>query len=88
MNATDFVFLLLLGALALGLVRLVKGPSLADRVIALDLIAMVFAGMLAAFAVRMDQSVYLDVLLVLTGVVFLGTVVFARYLSRRGADDD
>jgi multicomponent Na+:H+ antiporter subunit F len=88
MSLTDLVFFFLLTALALGMVRLVKGPTLADRVVSLDLIAMVFAGMLATFAVRMGQAVYLDALLVLTGVVFLGTVIFARYLDRGGASHD
>ena len=88
MNFTGIVFFFLATALALGLARMVKGPTIADRVVALDLIAMVFAGFLATFSVQMEQSVYLDVLLVFTGVVFLGTVIFARYMERQDTRND
>ena len=88
MSFTGIVFIILEVALALGLVRLIKGPTLPDRVVALDLIGMVFAGFLATFSVQMEQPVYLDALLVFTGVVFLGTAIFARYLERQGTDND
>ncbi len=88
MSFTGIVFIILEVALALGLVRLIKGPNLPDRVVALDLIGMVFAGFLATFSVQMEQPVYLDALLVFTGVVFLGTVIFARYLERQGTNND
>ncbi len=82
------VFILLVAALALAFVRFARGPSLPDRVIALDLIAMTIAGMIAATAVAMRQPALLDALVVLAIVVFFGGVVFARYLERRGTDDD
>ena len=82
MDPTTPVFVILVTALACGLVRLVKGPTLPDRVVALDLIAMVFAGMVAARSIRMGQIIYLDVLLVFAAVFFFGTAVFARYVGR------
>ncbi len=74
-------------ALFLALVRLVLGPTLPDRVVALDLIGVLAVGGIAVYAVASDQSVLLDSATVLALVGFLGTVGFARYLERRGRDE-
>jgi multicomponent Na+:H+ antiporter subunit F len=73
---------LLLAALVLTFTRLVRGPSIPDRVVALDAIAGVSVGILAALAVVLDQPVFLDVAVVVALVSFVGTVAFAQYLSR------
>ncbi len=71
-----------LGAgLVLGMIRLVKGPSLADRVVALDLIAYLSIGFMAAHAVDTGQAAFLDVAVALALFVFLGTVIFGRYIE-------
>ncbi|NJN96393.1 MAG: cation:proton antiporter [Anaerolineales bacterium] len=77
------VSLLLLGALGLALIRLLRGPSLPDRVVALDLISAIGVSLVAAYAMAMDQPVFLDVTVVLALISFLGTVAFAYYLERR-----
>ena len=77
---------LLLAAAALATVRLLRGPSLPDRVVALDLLAVISIGLLAAFAIGVGQPVFLDLVLALGGLAFLGTVAFARYIERRGID--
>jgi multicomponent Na+:H+ antiporter subunit F len=74
-------------ALLLTFVRLVRGPTLPDRVVALDLMGVLAVGMIAAYAVLTDQPVLLDAATVLALVGFLGTVAFARYLKRRGRDE-
>ena len=73
-------------AMFLTFVRLVRGPTLPDRVVALDLMGVLAVGMLAAYAVAADQPVLLDPAAVVALVGFLGTVAFARYLERRGRD--
>jgi len=70
-------------ALVLAFVRLVRGPTLSDRVIALDLTGTVGMGMIAVYAIARDLPVLLDVAIVLALISFLGTVAFARYLERR-----
>ncbi|MEW6299668.1 MAG: cation:proton antiporter [Thermodesulfobacteriota bacterium] len=70
-------------AIVLAFVRLVRGPSLPDRVAALDLIATLGVGMMAVYAIATDQPVFLDVAIVLALISFLGTVAFAYYLERR-----
>jgi multicomponent Na+:H+ antiporter subunit F len=73
--------------LALAFARLVRGPSLADRVVALDLIGTLAVGMIAAFDIATEQPVLLDAATVVALVAFLGTVAFARYVERRPRDD-
>lgn len=69
-------------AVVLTFVRLARGPSLPDRVIAFDLLATLGIGILAAYAMATGQAAFLDVGLVLALVSFLGTVAFAHYLER------
>lgn len=81
--ATWAVLALLSLALFMALVRLVRGPLLPDRVIALDLTVAAFLGVSVVFAIRTGQAVYLDVAIVLTVISFLSTVAFALYLEKR-----
>lgn len=69
-------------AMALALVRLVIGPSLADRVAALDLIALIGIASMAAAAIAFDASGFLDVALLVALIGFLGTAAFAHYIER------
>ena len=71
-------------AVVLAFVRLLLGPSLPDRVVALDLLTSLLIGLLVALAVYDDEAVLMDVALVLALVAFLGTVAFARYVEIRG----
>lgn len=75
---------LCLGLVA-GFIRLIRGPSLPDRVIAFDLMVSILVGMLALFSIHTHETVYLDVALVLGLISFLGTVMFSKYLTRRGS---
>lgn len=83
----DVGFVMLSLALLMAFVRLVVGPSLPDRVIALDLIAVLAVGVIVAFSVRSGQAIYVEVAVVMGLVAFLGTVAFARYLERRAHDE-
>ena len=76
------VLLAVAGACFFG--RVVWGPSLADRIVALDglVVTIVCAVLLASAARKTDQ--YLDVAVVVAFVGFVGTVAGARYVERRG----
>jgi multicomponent Na+:H+ antiporter subunit F len=78
------LFGLLVMAMLLTVIRLVIGPSLPMRVVALDLMSSLSVGFIAVYAVVTNQSVYLDVALVLALVTFLGTVAFAYYIEKGG----
>jgi multicomponent Na+:H+ antiporter subunit F len=68
-------------SLVLAVTRLVRGPSLPDRVIALDLIAYQAIALMLMYAIATDKSYFLEVGLVLGLIAFLGTVAFARYIE-------
>ncbi len=63
-------------------VRLLKGPSLPDRVISLDLISSIAIAITVIFAVHYNESVFMDVAVITALISFLGTVGFARYLEK------
>ena len=83
-TAASIAFDILVLALILAFIRLVRGPSLPDRVVALELCGTVMVGMIAVHAIMTEQSVLLDVAIALALVSFLGTVAFARYIQRGG----
>ncbi|GAB4121668.1 MAG: hypothetical protein Kow001_20060 [Acidobacteriota bacterium] len=83
-----FIFLLLGISILLTVLRLLRGPSLPDRVMALDLLGMVVAGIILVAAATYGQPGLLDIVLVFAVVGFFGTVAFARYLEVRRLDDD
>ena len=71
-----------------GCIRLVLGPSLADRVVALDLVTILLIAVAALLALKTGEAVYLDLGLALALVGFLATVAFARYAERRPERQD
>jgi multicomponent Na+:H+ antiporter subunit F len=71
-------------AVLIAFVRLVHGPDLANRVVAVDLLSALGVGIAGAAAVVSGDAVYLDVALVLALITFLGTVAFARYAEQGG----
>jgi multicomponent Na+:H+ antiporter subunit F len=78
------LFALLALAAALAMVRLLRGPSVPDRVVALDLLAAIGAGTCALTAVVSSKTVFLDVAMLLALISFVGTVAFARFVEWRG----
>lgn len=68
--------------------RLVQGPSLPDRVVALDLLSSMGIVIMSTYAVATNQPLFLDVALVVALVSFLGTVAFAFYMSQRNYHRD
>jgi len=62
--------------------RLLVGPSLSDRVVALDMLSFIAVGVIAVYTIATGSAVMLDAALVLALVAFLGTVAFARFVER------
>ncbi len=86
-QTTEFVAImaltLLMLTVALAFIRLSKGPSLPDRVVALDLLTTVGIAVAAVYAIIEDQPVLLDVATVLALISFLGTIAFAYFVDLR-----
>lgn len=68
-------------AFLLALVRFVKGPTAADRVVAFDVLTIVSVTAIVLVAWLEDRVIYLDVALVYALLSFLGVIVIARYLE-------
>lgn len=82
--AVNIVLIVMTVSLLLAFARLFLGPSLPDRVVALDLIAAITVGIFATYSIVTEQPVFIDAAIVLALIIFLGTVALARYTERRG----
>ncbi len=69
-------------ALMLALYRFMKGPSVADRVVAFDVLTIIAVTAIVQIAYAEGRGIYLDVALVYALLSFLGVIVVARYLER------
>ena len=81
------IFGLAVGML-LALYRMMKGPHLADRAIAGDLLALLVVGLGVLLAVDQRRAVSLDAALLVAIVGFAATVAFAQYLGGLQVDDE
>lgn len=68
----------------LALIRVVRGPTLPDRVVALDLIGTLISGFVVVSAAATGLSYFLDVAIVIALLSFVGTVAYARYVETIG----
>ncbi len=82
--STTGVMFLLWTAIVLAMYRLIRGPSLPDRVVALDLIAILMVGVIVIHAITTDQPVFLRAAIVVGLVAYLGTIAFAYFIEKRG----
>lgn len=76
------VGILVLGIL-LCLYRMIKGPHLADRVLAGDTVAMLVAGLVVMLAIKYDTALFYDAALVVAILGFVSTVAFAQYIGAK-----
>lgn len=81
---TNLAFALLGFAVVATLVRIVRGPSLADRILGLDTLTVLGIAVIGVFAVRTGLYLYVDIAVALGLVGFVSTAAFARYLLARG----
>lgn len=81
--SVDAGFVMVMVAVALGFIRLIKGPSLADRVVALDLMTVLIVAFCGLYAMLSGVQAFLDVAIVLALIGFLATVAFARFIERK-----
>ena len=69
-------------AACLTFIRLLKGPTLPDRVVAIDLIGVLMVCILVVTAASTKQQAFLDVAMVVALISFVGTVAYSRYIER------
>jgi multicomponent Na+:H+ antiporter subunit F len=90
MSLTSILLYIILPVLSLSMVlifiRVIKGPGLMDRVVALDLLVIVGIGFISSYAILFDKKYMIDVTLILALIAFLSTVAFT-YIYEKGGDE-
>lgn len=74
--------------LLLTFVRVVRGPTLPDRVMALELFSTTVVGLVGVYAIQSGVPSFLDAAIVIALMGFLAAIGFARFLERGGPRDD
>jgi multicomponent Na+:H+ antiporter subunit F len=87
-HATTAAIGILIVAMLLTILRLVRGPTLPDRILALDLLTTLDIGFIAAIAMRTGFSLYIDIAISIGLLGFLSTIAFARYVLRQAEKPD
>jgi multicomponent Na+:H+ antiporter subunit F len=62
--------------------RLIIGPSVPDRVVALDSLGVALIAMIGLISILSDTSFFLDIILLLAILAFIGTVAFSKFLEK------
>lgn len=75
---------ILIASILLILIRLYKGPSLHDRVIAIDLLAFTALGITLLVMIITGKQEYMDVVIIISLVIFIATIAIAKYLTKGG----
>lgn len=88
----DHAVTLTLGILCLSFLvtvyRIIKGPTLPDRILGLDMLVAIAIGFIAVIGMKTGYTLYIDVAIALGLVGFLATVAFARFVLSRGKTED
>ncbi len=74
--------LLILLSFLITLIRLLKGPSVADRAVAIDTMTIAGISLIVLLAAMLKRIIYIDVAIVYAIISFVGIVVIARYIER------
>jgi len=73
-------------SLLLPLYRILRGPSLADRVVALDQIGMIVVGIILCDSIFSNDSMLLDVVLIISFMLVFGSIIIAHYLHKKQSE--
>lgn len=77
------VFSLIAIGILFSLIRLIKGPTVFDRVVGVDTANIIITGAIVFIAHLFENSLYLDIAIVYGILAFLETVIIARYLEAK-----
>ncbi len=91
MSIYDYLYFIILPVLTISVliifIRFLKGPTLSDRVVALDLLITTGIAIIAVYSIITSQQAFLDIAMILALIAFLGTVAFSYYLEKREKND-
>lgn len=87
MSLDDYLYYIILPILIVSIllifIRFVKGPTISDRVVAVDLLVTSGIGIIAVYSILTNQPTFLDIALILALIGFLGTVAYSFYIQKR-----
>jgi multicomponent Na+:H+ antiporter subunit F len=83
---TQFALVTLAASVLIAVVRLVKGPTLPDRVVAMDLIGILAVGLIVVLAASTGVHATLDAAMVIALIAFLATIAYAIYIEKGHAE--
>ncbi len=87
-GAVNIALALLCLSFFFAVIRVIRGPTLPDRILALDMLVTAAIGFIAVIGIKTGFELYLDIAIALGLVGFLATVAFARFVMTRGHDAD
>lgn len=67
--------------------RMLIGPDIADRVTSFDVLTCIVIGFLGIFSILTNNKAYIDVILILSLVVFIGAIAFSYYINKKSEND-
>ncbi len=71
-----------LAALLIAFIRMIIGPTSADRVVALDVMTIISISLIVFLAAFLERAIYIDVAIVYSIISFIGVIAIARYMER------
>ncbi len=80
------VYILILSSVLI-LFRVLKGPTAADRIVAIDIFGILIVGLCAVLGIATGRSWYIDIGIAWGLQSFIGTLALAKYLEGRSFDD-
>lgn len=87
MTLNDYLYYIILPVLAFSILlifyRFIKGPSIVDKIIALDLLITTGIGLIAVYSIVNGRSIFIDTAMILALIAFLSTVAFSYYIEKR-----
>lgn len=81
--AVEVSFVLVMLGVVFAFIRLILGPTLPDRIVALDMMTVLIVSFCGLYAILAEDTAFIDVAIVLALVGFLATVALARFVERR-----
>lgn len=87
MTLDEYLYFIILPILSLSVllifIRFCMGPTISDRVVAVDLLVTTGIGIIAVYSILTHQPTFLDIALILALIGFLATVAYSFYIQKR-----
>jgi multicomponent Na+:H+ antiporter subunit F len=87
MEWIDFALYFLIALVVLCLYRVIKGPTVADRVVAIEIMGIIVVGICVILSISTGRAFLVDIGIAWIILSFIGTLTMAKYLGRRKLDE-